>query len=146
MSGLRVGPFTVAFDEADGEGIVFFGNFFRLAHRAFEQGVPLLGFTWKEWFANPELAIPLRHTEADYRNPLRPGDSYYVNIRVQELGSTSLGFAFEFKSADEKTYAVVKTTHVFLSRKEFKKISIPERFRNQLNKFVETGKVAVDLT
>jgi YbgC/YbaW family acyl-CoA thioester hydrolase len=122
----------VAFDEGDGEGIVFFGIYFRLVHRALEQGLSAMGLTWKDWFANEEFGVPLRHAEADYRKPLRPGDTYQVDILVDEVGDSSVRFAFEFKNEKSELLAVVKTTHVFVSRKERKKISIPDFIRQKL--------------
>src|SRR4051812_33600871 len=103
---------TVKFDDADGEGIVFFGNYFRLAHQALEQWLPQVGIPWKEWFANKEWGVPLRHVEADYMQPLRPGDEFSVVVRVAELGDTSVHFSYEFQDGAGLTLSRVKTSHV----------------------------------
>lgn len=124
--------FTVPFDEADGEGIVFFGNYFRLAHRALEGFLPQLGLSWRDWFANPEFGVPLRHVEADYLQPLRPGQDYTVAIEVAELGESSVHFVYEFRGSDGQILARVGTVHVFASRADFKKRSIPADFRRYL--------------
>lgn len=124
--------FTVAFDEADGEGIVFFGNYFRLAHRALEAYLPTKGIAWAEWFHNPEWAVPLRHVDADYRQPLRPGDTFESEIQVSEIGESSLTFIFEFKTLTGQPIAILKTTHVFVDRKTRKKRAIPSSVRQSL--------------
>lgn len=116
--------FTVPFDEADGEGIVFFGNYFRLAHRALEQWLPQVGISWKEWFDNSEWGVPLRHVEADYLKPLRPGDEYEVRIAVAEFGESSVHFAYEMLVGGAVA-ARLKTSHVFVSRPEMKKRPLP---------------------
>jgi YbgC/YbaW family acyl-CoA thioester hydrolase len=123
--------FTVAFDEADGEGIVFFGNYFRLAHRAFEAFLPTIGIAWKDWFEAPEFGVPLRHVEADYLAPLKPGDDYEVWISVTDLGESSVHFEYEFKKGSTIT-AKLKTSHVFVSRPDMKKIAIPETIVRKL--------------
>lgn len=128
--------FTVAFDEADGEGIVFFGNYFRLAHRALEQFIPLLGIPWEEWFKNAEWGVPLRHVEADYLQPLKPGDEFTVQIQVQEIGESSVHFAYEFRGQDGEPTARLKTSHVFVGRKTFKKVTIPASVRERLQNSV----------
>lgn len=124
--------FSVAFDEADGEGIVFFGNYFRLAHRALEAHLPRLGVTWTEWFKNPDFGVPLRHVEADYMKPLRPGEDYLVDVAVAEMGESSVHFAYEFRSLNGEVLARLKTSHVFVSRLEMKKITIPTSIRERL--------------
>jgi len=123
---------TVSFDDADGEGIVFFGNYFRLAHRALEQHLPLLGIPWKEWFANKDWGVPLRHVEADYLQPLRPGDHFQVVVKIEELGESSVHFAFDFLDHSGKLAASVKTSHVFVGRSTFKKVPMPSAVREIL--------------
>lgn len=124
--------FTVAFDEADGEGIVFFGNYYRLAHRAFEAWLPRQGFTWDEWFRNPEFGVPLVHTEADYLKPLRPGDAYDVEIQVAKVGESSVEFTYLLSAPEGTALARLKTVHVFASRPEMRKRSIPPAIKDRL--------------
>jgi len=125
--------FTVPFDEADGEGIVFFGNYFRLAHRAFEQFLPQVGISWREWFDHEKWGVPLRHVEADYLKPLKPGDEYEVRISVADFGESSVHFNYEFISGGA-TMAKLKTSHVFVSRPDMKKLNVPEEFVKRLKK------------
>lgn len=125
--------FTVAFDEADAEGIVFFGNYFRLAHRALEAYLPSIGIAWEEWFKNPSWGVPLRHAEADYLKPLRPGDVFDAKITITEIGENSVHFEFEFKSPEGQVLAKLKTSHVFVSRSTFSKYPVPESLRLRLD-------------
>ncbi len=126
--------FQVAFDEADSEGIVFFGNYFRLAHRALEAWLPTIGITWKEWFANSEWGVPLRHVEAEYFKPLRPGDEFQARLWVKEIGQSSIHFGYEFVSLEGVTLARLKTSHVCVSRPDMKKHLIPNSIRQRLTK------------
>ncbi|HMN69115.1 MAG TPA: thioesterase family protein [Bdellovibrionales bacterium] len=131
MSANPVLKFTVAFDEADGEGIVFFGNYFRLAHRAHEAWLPKIGIPWVDWYKHREYGVPLRHVEADYRKPLRPGDEFEVRLTVHEIGESSVTFAYEFTSGGA-VVALLKTAHVFVSRPAMKKLAIPAEIRAKL--------------
>ena len=126
--------FTVAFDEADGEGIVFFGNYFRLAHRAFEAWLPTRGIPWAEWFANPDWGVPLRHVEADYVSSLRPGEEYLVTIRCEKVGESSAHFSYDFTSPDGRPLARLKSSHVFISRSDRRKRAVPGDVRARLEK------------
>jgi len=130
MAGKPV-EMTVMFDDADGENIVFFGNYFRLAHRALELWLPEQGIPWTEWFKNKDWGVPLRHVEADYLQPLRPGDRFQVAIRVAEMGESSIHFEYDFLK-DGKPAAKVKTSHVFVSRAAFKKVAVPAIVREKL--------------
>lgn len=124
--------FTVAFDEADGEGIVFFGNYFRLAHRAFEAWLPTRQIPWREWFANDDWGVPLRHVEADYQSSLKPGDEFLVQITTERVGESSAHFTYVFTSPTGQPLARLKTSHVFVSRKEKKKRDVPATIRERL--------------
>ncbi len=126
--------FQVPFDESDGEGIVFFGNYFRLAHRALEQWLPTIGIPWDEWFKNKDWGVPLRHVEADYLRPLRPGDYFEAKILVVNIGESSIHFAYEFVDKKGEVLAKLKTSHVFVSRaaQEMKKLKIPDDVRSRL--------------
>lgn len=124
--------FTVPFDEADGEGIVFFGNYFRLAHRALEQFLPAIEIPWRDWFNHPEWGVPLRHVEADYLKPLRPGDSFTAHIHVSEIGKSSVHFAYEFRDSAGAPVARLKTSHVFVDRKTLKSREVPASLHEKL--------------
>jgi YbgC/YbaW family acyl-CoA thioester hydrolase len=124
--------FIVPFDEADGEGIVFFGNYFRLAHRALEQYLPTLNISWNDWFKNPGFGVPLRHVEADYLKPLRPGEAYQVLMSVAEIGESSVHFSYEFSHPNGDVCARLKTSHVFVARPGMKKMTVPADIREKL--------------
>jgi YbgC/YbaW family acyl-CoA thioester hydrolase len=127
--------YRVSFDEADGEGIVFFGNYFRLAHRAFEDFMPALGIPWHEWFKNDIWAVPLRHVECDYQRPLIPGQMIVVKINVESIGESSAHFVYEIRDLDSGAVcAKLKTSHVFVTRPKnaMKKFRIPDEIRKRL--------------
>ena len=125
--------FQVPFDEGDVEGIVFFGNYFRLAHRALEVWLPTIGIPWAEWFKNSEWGVPLRHVEAEYLKPLRPGDEYEVQIWVKEIGESSIHFGYEFLNAKKEVLARLKTSHVCVTRPAMGKHRVPDSIRDRLS-------------
>jgi len=126
--------FTVAFDESDSEGIVFFGNYFRLAHRALERWLTEREIAWPDWFKNPDFGVPLRHVEADYLKPLRPGESFDATIRIDEIGDSSVHLSYEFTDPAGTPLARLKTSHVFVNRSDMKKIKIPDLIRERLTR------------
>ncbi len=135
MKPLQATPytFTVAFDEADGEGIVFFGNYFRMAHRALEHFLPQVGIPWENWFKHPEYGVPLRHAEADYKAPMRPGDRISVDVNTAKIGESSIEFTYLLTNSSNQHLASVRTIHVFVSRATMGKTAVPEEIRTILN-------------
>lgn len=125
----------IHFDDADPAGIVFFGNFYRLAHRALELALPQWNLTWADFFHDQRVGFPVRHCEADYMKPVRPGAPIYATVAVENLGETSVTFRTEFReSADVSgpVNAVVRVVHVCIDVKERKKTAIPESLRKAL--------------
>ncbi len=124
----------VHFDDADPGGIVFFANYLKFAHRALEQALPQAGIPWEKWFTVREYAVPLRHVEADYLKPIRPGTMIDVEQKVLKLGNTSVTFESLLKNDQGEICAVITHTHVFIDVKTKSSTNIPEDIRQVLAK------------
>ncbi len=125
---------TITFDEADPAGILFFGRFFNLAHRLIESFVRASGISWKNWYDHPEWAVPIRHSNADYQKPLMVGETYMAKLNVQKLGDSSVTFGIYFYDGDT-VCAHITTTHVFITKPDMKKRSIPDEIREKLKPY-----------
>lgn len=121
----------LAFRYSDAGGIVFFANYFDLAHDAYESLILQVGILWSDWFAHSNWAAPIRHTEADYFQMLRPGEAFHILGKVEKLGDSSVTTSFLF--CDERTeFAKVTLVAVFLNRATKQKTSIPKELRSAL--------------
>ena len=129
---------TLTFREADTARIMFFGNIFGFAHDAFEQFILEAGYTWKEYFQDPNFAIPLRQTEANYFAPFFPGETYDIAITVASFGETSFKMKYIF-SQNEKTHAVVTMVHSVLDMKTKQKAAIPATMKTRFEKYLESA-------
>jgi len=128
---------TFTFREADPAGIMFFGNIFGVAHDAFEQFILDAGFTWQEWFLTKDYLIPIRHTEADYKAPFRPGQTYEVLVSVASFGETSFKMRYVFESQGHK-HATVQMVHSVLDKKTQQKLTIPADIKSRLQPYLES--------
>lgn len=126
----------VTFKESDAAGIMFFGNIFGFAHDAFEEFIVAAGYTWKEWFHNPDFMIPIRHTDADYTAPFRPGETYDIVVSVASFGETSFKMKYVF-SHQNRTHAVVTMVHSVLDSKTKSKAALPFTMKTRLEKYLE---------
>jgi len=84
----------IHFDQCDPAGIIFYGRVFELAHRAFERLVVESGIEWSDWFASKSFAVPIIHAEVDFQSPLRAGLQVDVEVKIETVGNTSVGFSY----------------------------------------------------
>lgn len=117
----------VPFDMCDPVGIAFYGSVYALAHRVLEEALPQLGIPWDRWFSTDKGA-PVRHTECDYYHPLTANKVFDVEFSVSQMTESSVTFQYQFKE-ENTLYVDLRVTKVFVDRKSFKKIPIPEDLR-----------------
>lgn len=122
---------TIAFDQCDPGGILFFANAFKLAHQALEAWTHTTEFKWESWFNSKDWGVPLVHVEADYKTPMLAGKTYDVLIKATEVGNSSVTFKTQVLSG-EKTMCEVLTKHVFMNLNTFKSMAIPEQIKKEL--------------
>lgn len=127
---------TITFREGDPARIMFFGNIFGFAHDAFEQFIVAAGYTWKEWFHNPDFIIPIRHTEADFLAPFMPGETYDIAVSVASFGETSFKMKYIF-SQNNRTHSAVTMVHSVLDSKTKAKTALPFTMKSRLEKYLE---------
>ena len=135
-------PVTVRFDEADARGVLFYGRILTLAHRVFEQFVVARVVPrWEDWFLAESFLVPIRHAEADYFAPMRPGRRYDAKVLVSRLGSSSFEVTTRFSeeaTAEPVLCAETRVTHVFADPVGFRKLGIPPEIRARLEALKET--------
>lgn len=128
---------TLTFREADPAGIMFFGNVFAFAHDAFEEFIVSTGYTYHEWFGQRDLIIPIRHTEADFKAPFHPGQTYDITVRVASFGETSFKMSYVF-SKNDKLHARVTMVHSVLYGKTMQKAPLPPLMKSRLEPYLES--------
>lgn len=79
----------VQLQEVDAAGVVFYATYFVYAHQAYERALLAAGFDLAALLAAGRFALPMVHAEADYRHPLRYGDSVDVAIACTRVGGRS---------------------------------------------------------
>lgn len=118
-------PFTVRFRQADMAGIVYFNEPLNIFHDTYEQWVTDRIGTPQNWFGNPEWAVPIKKIETEYMRPLLAFESYTAHLSVTAVGNSSFSLKTEIKKGTDLCVSVM-STHVFMSKKTFKAIPIPE--------------------
>lgn len=127
---------TVRFDEGDPRGILFYGRVQDLSHRVFEDFVVSeLVERWEDWFLTEDFIVPIRHAEADYARPMRPGHTYRAELSVLKLGESSFDVRTRFHDLQDGQpvlCAETRVSHVFADPRRLRKIPIPSGLRERL--------------
>ncbi len=104
------------FGDCDPAGVIFYPRAFELAHAAVENFIRRSRIGWEAWFASPAHAAPIRHAEADFFSPVRPGDTIKLRVGVEQVGETSATFGVDFLDATGRVAVKVRTVHVLVDK------------------------------
>jgi 1,4-dihydroxy-2-naphthoyl-CoA hydrolase len=124
--------FSVRLPDTDAAGILFFGNYFRLAHDAYEAFMESIGFSLRHIIREADFLVLIAHAEADYEKPLRLGDKVTVELVIESVRQTSFVLSYSLKDAQNDVAAKVQTVHVTVEKKSGDKIPLPEMLRTKL--------------
>ncbi len=124
--------FSVRLPDTDAAGILFFGNYFRLAHDAYEAFMESIGFSLRYIVQEADFLVLIAHAEADYEKPLRLGDRATVELEVENIGRTSFVLSYSLRDVHNDIAATVKTVHVTVDKKSGDKVPLPEKLREKL--------------
>lgn len=93
----------VRFADVDHAGIVYYPRFFHYFHLAFEElfRERLGPRAYALLLDRDRIGFPAVHAEADYRAPLRFGDTALLELSVLRLGTTSITFGYHVRRAPE---------------------------------------------
>jgi len=121
----------VRFQDVDAAGVLFFGRIYDYCHQAYEELWAAAGVDRAWIFAGADFLIPIAHSEADYKAPLRHGERATVRVDVTHVGRASfrLGYRVTGPEGEHDLRATAKTVHAFVARETMRPIPIPEELR-----------------
>jgi acyl-CoA thioesterase FadM len=127
---------TIRFDEADARGVLFYGRVQALAHRVFEDFVVSeLVDRWENWFESQEFVAPIKHAEATFHRPMRPGHRYDAELTVTKVGDSSFEVRTRFIDREGPAPVVCAETRIVKALADpltWRKMSIPSAIRARL--------------
>lgn len=122
----------VKLHQTDGAAIVFFGNYFAIAHDAYEAFMEAAGFGFREVIAKADILFLIVHAEADYKQSLPIGEAIEIELRAARIGKTSYTLAYKVQNAAGDIVSTVKTVHATIYRESRKSCVLPEKLRAAL--------------
>ncbi|MDH4156640.1 MAG: acyl-CoA thioesterase [candidate division Zixibacteria bacterium] len=123
---------TVKLHQTDAAGIVFYGNYFRIVHDAYEAFMGSLGFDFNYIINEADFLVLIAHAEADYSGSLRPSEKIRVQIALDKIGTTSFVLGYDVLNTAGDSVCRLKTVHVATDKKSGRKRPLPEKLRAKL--------------
>lgn len=121
----------VSFYDCDPAGIIFYSKIFDYCHSAYEELIKKFNLVENYW-ANAEYVVPIIKSEASYLKPLKYGEDVTIELKVSQLKSSSFELEYKCKNEKGELTNAVKTVHVFVDKKSWKKTSIPSAISQKL--------------
>ncbi len=134
MAPLFSARYRVQWSETDAAGLVHFSNFFRYCERAEEDFLLSLGFHYRfTSIGVPAVAFPRVKAGCEYFSPLRPGDTFRVDIVDVVVGGKSIAYRFEIHNETTgRLSAVCEIVAVAFSLEKGGSIPVPDELREKL--------------
>jgi 4-hydroxybenzoyl-CoA thioesterase len=129
----------VRFADVDHAGIVYYPRFFHFFHVAMEELYDReFGKSYPDVLDVDRVGFPAVHTEADYRTPVRYGDTLRIRVTCVRIGGRSATLRYRAaRAADGVECAEGRVTTACVDMNTFTSMDVPERYRTFLGRFLE---------
>jgi len=130
----------ICFGDIDNAGIVYYPRFMHYFHLAMEEFFSSeLGIDYAEVLHKRNVSLPTVHLQADFRRRLRYGDQINIEIKVIDIGRTSITWGYEGYRAGDVKEIVVEGSNVTVcvETETFEKREVPEWLREGLMDYMK---------
>ena len=126
----------VRFGDVDHAGIVYYPRYFIYFHEAFEDLFNDNGLPYHEVLDVRKVGFPTVHIEADYRAPLRYGDTLDLEVTVGRIGNKSATFRYLGRRHSDGTQTCdAKITIACVDMDTFVALPFPDYLRELFGRF-----------
>jgi 4-hydroxybenzoyl-CoA thioesterase len=131
----------VCFGDIDHAGIVYYPRFMHYFHLAMEEFFTVeLGIDYADVLHDQNLSLPTVHLESDFQRRMRYGDQINVEVRVINIGQTSITWGYKgyrLTSGEEVVVVEGLNVTVCVRTDTFEKTGVPEWLRRGLSDYME---------
>jgi 4-hydroxybenzoyl-CoA thioesterase len=133
----------IRFGDIDRAGIVYYPRFMHYFHVALEEFFAgELGIEYHDMVETHRIGLPTVHLETDFSRPFSYGDNIEVEVSVLKVGRSSISFGYRvFKQGETEPRIVGHNVTVCLDMDSFKKLEIPDWFRQQLERQLNVDEI-----
>ena len=125
---------TVAFGDTDPAGLVYYPNLLHYCHIAMERFLAeRCGIRYSDLIAQEGIGFPTVTIAAEFLVPVVYGDEVEIEVKVAEVGNSSLKLRYIIKRLFDQVLCVrVEQIHVAISLEKKKSVPIPSYLRERL--------------
>jgi len=116
----------INFYDCDAAGVLFFARIYELCHSAYEELIESFNLE-EDYWNNEDYIVPIIKSEASYHKPLRYGEFVIIEIKVSQLKNSSFELNYECKNEKGEVTNKVRTVHVCVEKKTWKKIELNKK-------------------
>lgn len=116
-------PFTVRLSQTDAGGVVYFAEYFNIAHHCYEAFLDTVMPVNRG--IEQGILMPIVHAEADYQAPLRVSQKATVNMGTEQIRRSSYTLTYTIMTEDGQPAVTVRTVHAVIGL-DWKPRRIPE--------------------
>ena len=128
----------VDFPMIDLAEVVYYPEYFDLAHRFFEESwEQICGIAYPVITQQMHLGFPAVHTSSDHLGPLRYGDIVHCKLWIESVGSSSIIWKYQFRNQDEMLCWTARVVTVCVNMQTFEKQDVPADIADALRKCTE---------
>ena len=130
----------VCFGDIDNAGIVYYPRFMHYFHLAMEEFFSNeIGIDYAEVLHQRKISLPTVRVQADFRRRMRYGDQINIEVRIVNIGRTSItwGYRGYRMTGEEERVVEGENVTVCVNPETFEKIDVPEWLRKGLTAYVE---------
>ena len=128
----------INFYDCDPAGILFYAKIYELCHSVYEEMIKNFGLNENYW-TNEDYVVPIIHSEATYHKPLVYNSFVEIELSVSSISTSAFKLAYSCKNDNGELCVEVKTIHVFVDKKTWKKKQIKEEVREGLEKYLKNS-------
>ncbi len=128
----------VDFPMIDLAQVVYYPEYFDLAHRFFEESwEKICGIAYPVITQEMHLGFPAVHTSADHLAPLRYGDMVTCKLWIDSVGKSSIVWRYQFSNQEQTLCWDAQVVTVSVDMRTFEKIDVPNDIADALRKCTE---------
>ncbi len=130
----------VCFGDIDNAGIVYYPRFMHYFHLALEEFFAAeMGVEYADVLHKRNVSLPTVHLESDFRRKLRYGDQISMEVRVIDIGKSSItwGYRGYRRNGEEEIVVEGQNVTVCVRTDTFAKIEVPGWLRQGLASYME---------
>jgi 4-hydroxybenzoyl-CoA thioesterase len=130
----------VCFSDIDNAGIVYYPRFIHYFHLAMEEFYRnVMGIDYSDVLHERNVACPTVHLECDFRRRLKYGDTIEMEVRILNIGRSSITWGYRGYLAGKEDIVVEgNNITVCVKTDTFEKINVPEWMRQGMTDYMES--------